>query len=484
MTTGVARKSLRFIKDETQYYEHQANGIRKGARMSSFILADEPGLGKTLQALTIAAIDFELNIARRVLVVCPASLKYNWAEECDKYTRFQYIILEGSPDERKSLIRLFEVMELQILIVNYEQVRTHLKDLNALDFDIIIYDEAHYIKNHKSKRSQAALSLKGTRHIVVTGTPMLNQVHELWTLLHRIDPYRWPNYWPFVNRYCAFGGYRNKQIIGVKNRQELNLHLQEVMIRRLKKDVLDLPKNQYIQVPIELHPEQRKIYDQALSDLEVDLPDSPDPMELENALVKYLVLKQICGTLACLPGYDDTSAKLDRAVEMLEEFTHEEPDSPSEPVVVFTQFRTVSSCLAARLEKVGIKVYQLNGDTPKDKRVSMVEEWGNYKDPATGKRAVLICMLQIAVGLNMTAASKCIFVDKLYVPKLNGQAKDRLDRIGADLTKPIQIYELIARKTIEQRIESILKTKTKIFDSVVEESDWKRELYKALREKD
>lgn len=483
MTEVVERKSLKYINDDTVFFKHQVEGIRNGARRTSFLLADEPGLGKTLQALTVAAIDFERDYARRVLVVAPSTLKWNWEDEILKFTKFRHLILDGVPKERERQLLEFSLFDYDILIVNYEQLKSHVKTLNTFDFDIIIYDEAHMIKSHNSLRTKYVHELCAKRHILLTGTPMLNQVNELWSLLHRIDPLRFPNYWPFVSRYCAYGGYRGKQIIGTKNKSELEALLKSVMIRRLKKDVLDLPEKQRIPIHVDLLPEQRILYDSAMTDLEIELPDSPDPMELENALVKYLKLKQICGTTATIPGYEDNSAKLDRAIPMLTEFTHDEPDSPSEPVVVFTQFRDVSRCLSSRLAATGIKSFELNGDVKKQDRPEMVRTWSTDKGP-TGRRSVIIVMLQMAVGLNMTAASKCIFVDKLYVPKLNEQAEDRLHRIGADKTKPIQIFEIIARKTLEQRIESILKVKKKLFDSLVEENDWKAALYAALKKED
>ena len=235
------RKSLRMIKDSTEYYDHQTKGIRTMARMESFILADEMGLGKSLQALTVAAIDFELGTANRVLVVAPVSLKWNWQDEVLTHTNFGCWVLDGSKQARIDQLNQFASSGKEILIVNYEQVTAHLKELNRLRFDIVIYDEAHTIKNHKAKRTQAALGLRAKRHFIITGSPLLNQVDELWTLFHRIDPQGFPSYWQFVNRYCVKGGYQGKQIIGVKNKPELQSNLDAVMIRRLKKDVLDLP---------------------------------------------------------------------------------------------------------------------------------------------------------------------------------------------------------------------------------------------------
>lgn len=472
----LTRKSLTKIKDTTKYYDHQIEGIRTLARINSFLLADEMGLGKSLQALTVAAIDFEAGYASRVLIVAPATLKWNWLEEIERHTTFSAVVLDGSPKQRTAILGEFGMGDHDVLIVNYEQVGPHLDLLNSLGFDIVIFDEAHTIKNPKAKRTKAALALKAQRSFLLTGSPILNNVDELWALLHRIDPYEFPNYWKFIARYAVYGGYKDKQIVGVKNQAELTDRLRRVMLRREKRQVLDLPEKQRIQIVVDLHPEQRKLYRQADEELRIELPSDPNPMEIENALTKFLRLKQICGTTATIEGHPDHSIKLDRAVEMIEEIT-----DLGEHVVVFTQFRGVQAALASRLRnlKHPVPTTVINGDTPNRDRVPLVGEWGS------GPPGALVAMLQVAgVGLNMTAASRCIFIDKLFVPKLNEQAEDRLHRIGADLTKPVQIYELIALNTIESRIEAILRRKTRLFGSLIETSDWKRNLVQALREKE
>lgn len=471
------RGHLEKIKDETVYYPHQIEGVRLMARIGSFLLADEMGLGKSLQALSVAAIDFELGYARRVLIVAPVSLKWNWDDEIKKFTNFQAIVLDGTPRERELMLDDFEQFEYDVLIVNYEQVAPHLDRLNSFHFDIIIWDEAHYLKNPASKRTKASLRLVSGRSFLLTGSPLLNQVNELFTILHRINPDEFPTYRQFVNRYCMFGGFKNKQIVGVKNKLELMTKIEQVMIRRLKKDVIDLPPKQNIPVLVDLTPEQRRLYDEANEDLRVTLPDSPEPMELENALTKFLRLKEICGTTFKFTG-EDHSAKLDRAVEMAVEIV-----ASGEPVVIFTQFRPVIACLEERFAKLKppVHTFSLHGDVPQQERSQVIKRWAAYDN--AGRKAVLIAGLQVSgVGLNMTAASKCIFIDKLFVPKLNEQAEDRLHRIGADETKPIQIYELLCRGTIEQRIEQILRTKRKLFDTLIENNQWKRALYDAFRE--
>ncbi len=464
------RKSLQHIKDETEYFQHQIDGVRIGARMESFLLADSMGLGKSLQAATVAAIDFSRGDVDRLLIVCPSFLKWNWAEELTERTNFTWTVLDGTPKQRQAIYGEFDT---DILIVGYEQLANDFDAIMALGFQIKIVDEAHYIKNNKSKRSKAVIKFKTDRSFLLTGSPMLNRPNELWTLLHIIDPVRFPKYWPFVNRFCIYGGWQSKQIVGAKNRRELNSILKEYMIRRRKEDVLDLPDKQIIKVMVEMHPNQAKAYKQIENEMQLEIPGDPTPMQAENVLTKYLRLKQIAGTPAAI-GLPDDSYKLDRAVEMCQEFINDE-DYPTS-VVVFTQFRGVMEAMAGRLINEGIPVWQMNGDTPQNRRIPLINEWSKSKE-----KGVFIIMLQMAMGLNMTAASKGIFLDRLYVPKLNEQAEDRLHRIGTDKSHPVQIYVLLARGSVEEKIEKILTRKSKLFDQLIEDgSDWKRQLIAEL----
>jgi len=487
--TLTQRKSLEpWLFDTVEYYNHQLTGVREMARMRNFLLADDMGLGKSLQALTVACVDIAREWASRIIVVAPATLKGNWADEIEKFTTLPYLILGqeedkkkpghykklGPKDRDKQLLE-FQIMEgPKVLICNYEQLIPHLKQLNALRFDICIYDEAHYMKNYKAKRTIAALALEGNRHMLLTGTPMLNHIDELWPLLNKIDPERYRKRWSFVQRYAVWGGYENRQIIGVKNEKELTERLKSVMIRRLKKDVLDLPEVQYIQRRVDLHPEQQRLYDDAIEKMEIEMMDLDDPSEIQNALTKFLRLKQICGTTYPFTG-KDVSSKLDLAIEDAIELLEND-----NKLVVFTQFRDVLEAFCNRLDSArpDFDVWELHGDIPNENRQPIVREWSNHPKPA-----VLSGMLQISgLGLNMTAANKVFFLDKLFVPGLNQQAIDRLHRIGANVSQPVQVYEYICRNTIENRVEAILRTKKKLFTNIVEDSDFKRKLIRALME--
>jgi SNF2 family DNA or RNA helicase len=477
VTSLGTRKSLEpYLYDTVTYYQHQIDGIRELSKHKSYLLADDMGLGKSLQALTTFVIDVKRGWAQKLLIVCPVTLKGNWADEIEKFTRIKSVTLQGTPAQRRKQLADFKAIpDARILIVNYEQVALHYSDLRAERFDMVIYDEAHYLKNPKAKRTKACIDLYSNRKLMLTGTPMLNNVHEFWTILHMIDPDRFPKHWKFVQRYCVFGGYKGKEIVGVKNDKELKAILQAVMLRRLKKDVLDLPEVQIIERRVDLHPEQRKLYDMAAEEMILPLADEADPKEISNALVKFNYLKQICGTTLPFNG-EDISSKLDQAVEDDTELIQN-----SNKIVVFTQFRKVQEAYVNRMRKLDVPVWQLNGDVKQPDRQPIVREWTATKDVG-----VICCMIQVAKeGLNLVAARDGSFLDELFVPGLNRQAIDRLHRIGQDVTQPVRIRKYIARGTIENRIQQILRTKSALFEDIVEEDvNFKKLLYKALTSKD
>jgi SNF2 family DNA or RNA helicase len=368
----------------------------------------------------------------------------------------------------------------RILICNYEQLINpmHKETIAKFKFSMVIMDEAHVIKNREAQRTKAALAVRAGRSLMLTGTPMLNQVNELWTILHRIDPGRWPRYWSFVNRYCVFGGYENRQVIGVKNENELRKVLGQVMIRRLKNDVLSREKPTYIQHKVSLSPAQRELYDLVNEDpLYIDtllgtlLKENGDEKEGSD-LTKFLRLKQICTTpFAVHDSFADDSFKLDRLEEIAVEIAER-----GDKLVIFTQFRGALEATMQRLAKKKLGgLYQLHGGIPQKERQPLVKTWGSVKGAS-----IIVCMTQVAgVGLNMVSASECAFIDKLFVPGLNKQAVDRLDRIGQD--RPVVVHELVARNTVDSRVEAILKSKELLNEDIVEGGQGMSQLIELLK---
>lgn len=473
------RKSLEpWLKDEVDFYQHQIDGVRELVKRRSFILGDDMGLGKSLEALAVFCVDIDRGWASTALVISPKSLKWNWVDEIHKFTRIPFVALDGTPSERtRQLMEFLIVSGPKILLITYEEAYLHREELANMPFDVAVFDEAHYIKNPLARRTKAVLELRSRRSFMLTGTPLLNRIDELWCLLHRIDPIKYANYYAFVNRYAVFGGFKGKAVIGVKNEKELKQRVQGIMLRRKKEDVLDLPPVQYIQRRIGMHPEQEELYKMVNDELRLVRYDEVEDEEIDNALTKFLRLKQICGTIRPFTGID-VSAKLDLAVEDDMELVENDHKT-----VTFTQFHEVRLCYLDRIrDRVGkhVPVFTFEGATPSRERQEIVRRWSAVKGAA-----VLVPMLQVASeGINLTAARHAGFLDKWFTPGKNQQAVDRLHRIGADETQPVQIREYVTRRSVELRIEQINRDKKKIVDMIVNSGQRDRKLLKLIMEEE
>lgn len=458
-------------KLKVELHPHQVECVGRGLSTQSLLIADDMGLGKTVEALAIAAVDFQQNRATRILIVTPATLKWNWFDEIEKLTTFHARVLDGSKPRRLAeLGRWADGDDADILIVNYEQVKGHLDDLNDLNFDIVIFDEAHYIKNPRSKRTKACHRLRARRFFPMTGTPMLNRVDELWSLLHVAAPRDFPNYWKFRTRYCQMGGFQGKQVVGTLNEKELIEKLSKVMIRREKHEVLDLPDKVRTPIHVVMPKSQRELYDDILHKWRYETPDNPSGLEVENAMVQLLRLKQVCSSPYNLTeNPEDKSVKVEVATERCVELW-----ASKRPSVVFTQFRGTQKQMGQAALKAGIPAFGIHGGMSADARREQIRRWRT-------DGGAFVAMLQVgSQGLTLTEADTVIFLDKLWTPGLNTQAEDRLHRIGQ--TETVNVIDIQARDTIETRIEQILASKSKLADLIVGgAAEWKAQLIKEMK---
>lgn len=441
--------------DAPPLYGYQEEGRQWLRTKMSALLADEMGLGKTVQVLA-AFCDFRaMRPGSRLLVVAPNRLLSTWEEEALKWTTLSVAVATGSASKRLDAIEA----NADITLIAYDNLARNLPDLNDTGFAMVAFDEAHYLKNQRSKRTKAAFGLRCLRRVLMTGSPILNRVDELWPLLFLIDPPQFSNYWTFVNRYAVFGGWQDKQIIGVQNAAELRSRLTPLMLRRLKDDVLDtLPPKTVVRRECDLNPAQRKMYDQARDELRMEFADRTE--EISNPLTKLLRLKQVTGTPACF-GASDDSGKLDLLMDVLDEI------GDDHKVVVFTGFRGVAAAVEARLIAAKIPYARYTGAEKDDARTAARRRFQAVPITEGGPR-VLICSYGVATeGITLHAASHAVMIDKLYVPMLQKQAEDRLHRAGQK--DNVTIIELFARRTIDTRIEKILATKRSVFDAVISE---------------
>jgi SNF2 family DNA or RNA helicase len=298
----------------------------------------------------------------------------------------------------------------------------------------------------------------------MTGTPMTNQVDDLWTLLDFVTPGQWGTFAGFKARFCVMGGFNGKQVMAVKNSRQLNARLNQVMLRREIDSVIELPEINVVKRMVSLVDRPREMYNYLSTEhlLRKYVPTMTEEEEegLEWPMVRALRMRQICSsTCTLLPTWDE-SPKLDLAIEDAVEILEN-----GHKLIVFTQFRPIVTAYMRRLEaaRPGTPVYEIHGSVDKDKRVGVVKKWSEEEGPA-----VCIGIIKaMGVGLNMTAANHCQFIDREFSPALNDQAVGRLRRVGSEHHPSIQVLEYMVRNSMENRVEVIVQEKKHSFDEVI-----------------
>lgn len=437
----------------TKPFRYQIEGCN---RLEDFngrgLIADEPGLGKSLQALLYAYNNPQL---RPVVVVCPASLKWNWAQELERHFGTTAVVLGGTKRPAKRHWR-----KHQFAIVNYDILGETRRQkggkgwgeyLTWLQPKLIVLDESHYLANRTSLRTRWVRQLcVGVNHVIaLSGTPIVNLPKELWPTLNILRPDLYPNFFPFGHRYCgAVKNFWGWTFDGATNTQELNKQLlHHCMIRRTQKEVLkDLPKMVRGVVPLEItHPEQ---YQEAVDDfatwLDKHLPDRKARALKAEAVTQLGYLKRLAAKLK-MP------AVLDHLGNYYEGSDHK--------FLVFAVHKEIVAQLADRFRNHCVI---LTGDTPAKHRKAVVKEF-----QTNPKKRVFIGNIKAAgVGLNLTAARSVWFAEMDWVPGNHTQAEKRAHRIGTEFS--INAYYLVARGTIEENLCRIIQAKQKTIREAID----------------
>jgi SNF2 family DNA or RNA helicase len=442
------------IKIRATPYAYQKAGIKFLVKGGNVILADDMGLGKTLQAIGASV----LLKAKKVLVICPNSAKYNWAAEIAKFApTANYIVVDGNRQERARILQ--SKSRFMFYIINYDALPTLSEVAQSLKPDIIILDEAHRIKNRKTKRSRAVKKIPSRYKFLLTGTPLMNRVEELWSLLKFIEPTRWPSYTTFVNTYCAKGGYQNREIVGYKNLGELQEKLGRIMLRRRKDEVLkDLPDKVFQDYYVDLDAKTMAIYRQAEQQTIAYITENKS-IAINGIFAKLTRLKQIAVAPEIL-GAEHKSTKIIECEKIVDEILES-----GQKVIIYSQFRRVTDYLERLFRARGIKLVHVNGRVDAQQRKVLVDEFQNNPECQVFIGTTQSCK----EAITLTAASYVIFMDKLWNPADNNQAMDRCHRIGQKNT--VNVISLIAKHTIEETIEKRLEDKQDLFNAVIESDD-------------
>jgi len=447
--------------ENLDYLPYQKAGIAFASQRDNSLIADEMGLGKTIQAIGVINLDPSV---KTVLVICPASLRPNWRREMNKWLTRKFSI---------GIVNKSEYPETDIVIINYDVLERHKERLDEKEWDLLVADEAHYMKNPKAKRTKMVLGGKGVeqirakRKILLTGTPILNRPVELFPLVNFLDPERWDNFFRYALRYCA--AYRNSfgwDFSGSSNLEELQDRLRStIMVRRLKSEVLTElpPKRRQV---IELEPDdsilkilnrESKVWDSHSRIVEqlrlaVELAKVSDKKEdyleavnnLKSGLeVSFAEMAKVRQEIAV--------AKVPYVVEHVR--------NASGKVIIFAHHHAAIDALQ---EALGEEAVNLTGKTKMEDRQAAVDAF-----QTNDRIKYFIGSIKAAgVGLTLTASSHVVFAELDWVPGNMFQAEDRAHRIGQ--LQSVLVQHLVMEGSLDATMAQALVDKMEVIDRALD----------------
>lgn len=460
----VTRGRRTFDVLSTKLYPYQEQGAMHLAFGRRAMLADDMGLGKTVQAIAAAALLREMRDIQRAVVICPASLKHQWAREIRRFTSLSVTVVEGNLKSRRDLYRDLSFFK----IINYELVRFDQDELLKLRPDLIILDEAQRIKNWRSKTAQMVKALPSRYAFVLTGTPLENRIDELYSIFQFLDPRILGPLWHFNDRFYELekrssGTYK---VLGYKNLDQLRALIAPYTLRRTRDEVLkDLPPRTDNNYFVEMTDPQWKAYNEfreTLARLIAKAHRKPlSPKEREILLMCLIKMRLICNALALhdkeiLPkDQEKTGPKLGELGEILTE----DIASNGHKAVIFSQWANMLALTEPVIKRVGLGYVKLTGEVPSSKRGELIQQF--FDDPDC---RVFLSTDAGGVGLNLQAASLVINLDLPWNPAVLEQRIARAHRHGQPSS--VQVINLVAKDTIEERMLDTLAAKKNVFATV------------------
>ena len=454
-------KKLNRVIDYSPYntrppMEHQKVAIEKLLANNKYILADDMGLGKTTAAV-IASLECG---ARKVLIVCPASLKINWQREITNYTNKKILIVEG-----RKWGHTFDYY-----IINYDIIKNYhttdksedsddYKLLVNTNFDLAIVDEAHYISNTTANRTRLLNDVLETipKVWLLTGTPMTSRPINYFNLLKIVDSPLTLNWQSYVRRYCAGYQFRvgNRKVwntSGASNLDELRERTKNLVLRRMKTDILDLPEKIITPIFVEL---KSRMYDEELEEFTRISNDKKDSETISVTLNRLMKVRQ----LISYEKVPYTCEIIDRCLDQ------------GKKVIVFTNFTMTVDMLQEKYKKNSVI---LDGRMSKERRQESVDKF--QTDPKT--KVFISNIVAGGVGITLTEAEVVIMNDLSFVPAHHSQAEDRAYRYGQK--NSVLVYYPIFENTIEKVIYNILQKKKGIIDQVMGDGEYSETFSKDL----
>lgn len=427
------------------------------------ILADDMGLGKTIQMLSIIAGYIEENKdeeTRASIVICPSSLTLNWQNESQKFTnKLKTLVIKGNSEERKEQIS--KIGEYDLVITSYDLLKRDVESYKATkyQFRFSIADEAQYLKNSNTQNAKAVKEILADTRYALTGTPIENSLAELWSIFDYIMPGYLFNYKKFKTEYEVPIIKEDSQ----RAMKKLRMLIEPFVLRRTKKEVLtELPEKTITVLNNQMKDEQEKIYLNYLAQAKQDLAETINMKGFERSHIQVLAaltrLRQIC----CHPSlfikdYKDGSSKLEQCIEIIKDATE-----AGHKILLFSGYTSMFEIIEKELEKNEITYFKLTGSTKVDERIKMVDEFNENKNI----KVFLISLKAGGTGLNLTGADMVIHYDPWWNASAENQATDRAYRIGQK--NNVQVYKLITKNSIEEKIYELQKKKSELIDNVLD----------------
>ncbi|MBU3112858.1 DEAD/DEAH box helicase [Clostridium lacusfryxellense] len=426
--------------------EYQINGFKWLKTLNELgfggILADEMGLGKTIQ--TIAFLLSEKN--KKSIIICPTSLVYNWKAELERFgPSLKVAVVHGKKTERLNLVH--NLKEYDIILTTYGTLRMDIELYEDIIFDFCIIDEAQNIKNYLALNTKVIKEVKAKVRFALTGTPIENNLTEIWSIFDFIIP----------GYLYTRETFESKFVINSENNlKELKLLIKPFLLRRTKKEVLkELPDKIEKKFLVEMTPVQKFVYKSYIKIVREELKNKSDgKIEIFSYLTK---LRQIClDPSLVMEEYKGGSGKLKIATELIQ--NHIENGGK---VLLFSQFTSVLKNIGKDLKGKGISYFYLDGKTKPKDRVELVNEFNNGSE----SKVFLISLKAGGTGLNLTSANLVIHFDPWWNPAVEDQATDRAHRIGQ--RNVVEVIKLVAKGTIEEKIILLQENKKHLINSII-----------------
>ncbi|WP_295128195.1 DEAD/DEAH box helicase [uncultured Chitinophaga sp.] len=437
---------------------YQEDGFRWMAQLAAWgagaCLADDMGLGKTVQAISIL---LHRAADGPALVISPASVLPNWANELMRFApELRVVQLQNGLREEQ----LQQAGAFDVVIATYGILQSDAKIFAEVNWNTIVLDEAHTIKNYQTRTSKAAMQLKGNFRLALTGTPIQNHLGEIWNLFNFLNPGLLGDLPNFRKQFITPAA-NNPESMAKKHLKKL---IAPFMLRRLKSDVLEeLPPKTEIVKLVTLSTDEASFYE-AIRRQAIQHIQERDLLSAGQQHIKALQEITRLRMAACNPQLIETESDIESSKLLVFKEIVEELTENGHRALVFSQFVKHLSLISKALDSWGIDYLYLDGSTPIPAREKLVKSFQGGKAPL-----FLISLKAGGLGLNLTAADYVIHLDPWWNPAVEEQASDRAHRIGQ--TRPVTVYRLVAQHTIEEKIIELHHNKRDLADQLLEGTD-------------